>query len=307
MIPGFTVMSYACVVEPLRAANTLSGKELYRVEYGTIDGEKAVSSSGTIIRPTFRVGEAIDLDVVFVLAGGNPADFHSKKLDSWLRRQARKSVTVGGISGGTYMLARAGLLKGHRCTIHWDHLPRFREDFADLDVRATLFEMDRDRWTCAGGISSLDLMFAMIERDHGPSMAVAAGDWLLQIEVRQGTSPQRASIEHRYQCRHPKLLRALELIEQHIADPIGRQEIAMIVELSVRQLEHLFRTNLGVTIHEHYLSLRLERARLLLRRGTSSVSDVAVSTGFANSSHFSRVYRKRYGRPPTDERRALCE
>ncbi|MGU7771612.1 GlxA family transcriptional regulator [Burkholderia sp. MR1-5-21] len=302
LIPGFPMVSFACVVEALRASNRLSGKNLYSVQYGTLDGEHAVSSSGAEVEATFQVGDAVELDILLICAGGNPAAFHEKKLDNWLRRLAHTPTIIGGVSGGTYMLARAGLLKGYRCTIHWEHLPIFREEFPEIDVRRTLFEMDRDRWSCAGGIAALDLLFDMIERDHGHALAAKLGDWLLRTEMRLGERSQRLSMQQRYQVKHPKLLRALELVEQHIDDPIGRDEIASIVELSVRQLERLFRSELGRSVHEHYLAMRLEQARSLLRQSELSIAEVAKATGFTNSSHFARVYRTRFGHVPTEER-----
>ncbi|WP_233838910.1 GlxA family transcriptional regulator [Paraburkholderia sp. ZP32-5] len=305
LIPGFAMMSYASVIEPLRASNALSGHELYRVQYVTLTGEPALSSSGATIEPTFRVGDPVEFDILLICAGGNPAAFHDKKLDNWLRRLALTPTILGGVSGGAYMLARAGLLNGFRCTIHWEHMPVFREEFPQIDVRRTLFEIDRNRWTCAGGIAPLDLLFAMIEKDHGHALAVAVGDWLLQTEVRLGGRPQRMSMQQRYQIKHPKLLHALELIEHHIEDPIGRDEIASIVELSVRQLERLFRSHLGLSFRDHYIAVRLEQAQRLLRQSALSIAEIAVATGFINSSHFARVYRTSFGHSPTDERQFL--
>jgi transcriptional regulator GlxA family with amidase domain len=307
LIPGFSMMSYACAVEPLRAANTLSGRELYRVEYVSLTDEPPISSSGAIVKSMFRVGDRVDFDILLICVAGNPAAFHDKKLDNWLRSLARTPMIIGGVSGGAYVLARAGLLNGYRCTIHWEHMPLFREEFPKIDVRRTLFEIDRNRWTCAGGLAALDLVFAMIEKDNGHSLAVAAGDWLLQTEVRFGGRAQRMSLQQRYETRHPKLLHALELIEHHIDDPIGRDEIASIVELSVRQLERLFRSQLGLSFREHYMAVRLEQAKLMLCQSALSVGEVAVATGFINSSHFARLYRLSFGHSPTDERQLLNE
>ncbi|MEM5461553.1 GlxA family transcriptional regulator [Paraburkholderia phytofirmans] len=302
LLPGFPLMSYACVVESFRASNTLSGEELYRIEYVSLDGERAVSSCGMAVEPSLKVGNAAEFDFLMICAGGNLASFRDRNLDNWLRKLALSSTVFVGISGGTWMLARAGILNGRRCTIHWEYAPIFREEFPEINLRRTLYEIDGNCWSCAGGIAALDLMFDMIERDCGRPLAVAVGDWFLQTEVRLGGRPQRMSMRQRYEVTHPKLLHALELIEHHIDDPIGRDEIAAIVELSVRQLERLFREHLGVSVREHYVSVRLKQAQQLLSQSALSITEIATATGFMSGSHFARVFRESLGRSPSEMR-----
>jgi transcriptional regulator GlxA family with amidase domain len=179
LLPDFALMSYASAVEPLRAANRLAGRELYAWRHVSLDGETATASNGATIRADHSVGERIELDALLVCAGGNPALFSHPPTYRWLRTLARRGVAVGGVSGGAYVLARAGLLDGYRATIHWEHIPAFSEEFPHLAVERSLFVIDRDRWTCAGGIAALDLMHALIERDHGHALAAAVSEWYL--------------------------------------------------------------------------------------------------------------------------------
>ena len=134
LVPGFALMSYAAAIEPLRAANLLSGKELYRWWHATPGGKPVTASNGVAIIPDCGTSSDRDADMVFVCAGGNPAIFDDKAVFAWLRRLARKGVTIGGISGGPYVLAKAGLLNERRATLHWEHLPAFREAFPDVTV-----------------------------------------------------------------------------------------------------------------------------------------------------------------------------
>ena len=108
LVPGFALMSYAAAMEPLRAANLLSGKRLYRWWHAAPTSEPVTASNGVAIIPDFGTDTDRAADIVFVCAGGNPATFSDKATFAWLRRLARRGTTLGGISGGPYILARAG-------------------------------------------------------------------------------------------------------------------------------------------------------------------------------------------------------
>lgn len=302
LVPGFALMSYAAAVEPLRAANLISGKPLYRWWHAAPGGKPVVASNGLAIIPDIGVGTDRDVDMLFVCAGGNPATFNDKPVFAWLRKLARRGVTIGGISGGPYILARAGLLDERRVTLHWEHQPAFSEDFPHIAVAPSLFEIDGNRITCSGGISALDMMVALIERDHGRQLAAAVGDWFLHTHIREGMGPQRMDLRLRLGVADEKLLRVLRRMEESIEAPQARSELAGLAGVSVRQLERLFRRHLGHGIHKQYSSMRLERARQLLRETTLPVLDVAIATGFTSSSQFARAYRRSFGEPPSRTR-----
>ncbi len=132
LIPGFSLLSYASTIEPLRAANRLSGRTLYRWTHISATGQQSEASSGLQIATEHKVGDNFELDTIFVCAGGNPALFRNQRTLAWLRTLARRGVRIGGVSGGPYILARAGLLDGYRCTIHWEHMTALREEFPSL-------------------------------------------------------------------------------------------------------------------------------------------------------------------------------
>lgn len=295
-------MAYASAVEPLRAANRVSGQQLYEWHHVSIDGAPAQASNGIAIQPNYRIGDEIRFDYLFVCAGGNPAQFHHPATFSWLRQLARRGVSIGGISGGPYILARANLLTGYRFTIHWEHASAFVEDYPELDLRRSLYEIDRDRLTSGGGTAALDMMHALITRQHGQKLAMAVSEWFLQTQIREGTGPQRMTLRERLGVSHEPLLHVIERMERHIEEPLQREELAEAAGVSLRQLERQFRKHLGSTLGEYYLQLRLERARHLLRQTTLSVLEVALACGFQSASHFARAYRARHGRPPRDER-----
>ena len=302
LLPGFSLMSYAAAVEPLRGANTLSGRPLYAWTHVALEGAGATASNGATVLASAQVGETADLDALFVCAAGNPAAFRNPSALRWLRRMSRRPLLLGGLAGGAYALARAGLLDGYRCTIHWEHVPAFREDFPGIAIERGLYVFDRDRLTCAGGIAALDMMHALIESQHGHDLATAVSDWYLHTEVRLGSGAQRAALQDRYATSNEKLLRAIAEIERRVASPPGRAELAALAGTDIRYLERLFRRELGTTIGAHGLAIRLDRSRLLLRQSPRPVLEIATMCGFSSASHFARAYRARFGHPPRSER-----
>jgi len=310
LLPDFPLMSYASAIEPLRAANVLAGEAIYQWSHLTVDGAPARASVGLEIVPDLALESAQDLDALFVCAGGNPAVFDHKPTFARLRALAAAGVEIGGMSGGAFILARAGLLRRRRCTIHWEHIPALLEEFPDLLLERTLYVFDGDRSggggglaTCAGGLAAFDMMVDLIGRRHGARLAMAVGEWYLRTQSRSGEQPQRVSLCERTRVANSKVLKALALMEERIERPLARGALARAAGVSLRQLERLFADHLGETLAAHYLGLRLDRARNLLRQTSLPVVEVALACGFAASGHFSKRYKARFGCAPSDERR----
>lgn len=302
LVDGFALMSYAAAVEPLRAANLLAGRPLYELRQIPAEGGRATSSVGALVGATDHVGERVDYDLVFVVAGGDPLAFGLPGVLRWLRHLARRGVALGGVSGGAAILARAGVVDGRRLTVHWDHADAMQSAWPALALERQLYVMDRDRLTCAGGTAALDLMHALIRRDHGEPFARRVSDWFLQTEVRPAAGPQRAGPAERHGTHHPVLLQAIGIMENHQADPLTLEQIARVCGIGVRQLNRLFRDRLGASTLGFYRALRLATARDLLRRTAMSVADVAEATGFGDAAHFSRRFKACYGVPPSRAR-----
>ncbi|MEK9752275.1 MAG: GlxA family transcriptional regulator, partial [Rhodospirillaceae bacterium] len=191
----------------------------------------------------------------------------------------------------------------YRCTIHWENIPAFVEAFPDVEVSSELFTIDRNRYTCAGGTSAIDLMLNLISTQVGAEVAATVSDELMHHRIRDGSEGQRMDLRSRSGIAHPKLLAVVAAMEENIEVPLSCADLAVKVGLSTRQLERLFRTYLGVPPTRYYLRMRLERARFLLRQTSLPIFDVALATGFISASHFSKCFREQFGAPPSGERR----
>lgn len=297
-------MSYASAVEPLRAANLLAGKELYRWVHVSPGPETVAASCGATVPCPARAGDALELDLLLVCAGGRPTTFHDGPTLRWLKALAGRGMRIGGVSGGPVILARAGIMDGYHMTVHWEHAPAVAEGFPNVLLSRSIYIIDRNRLTCAGGTAPLDMMHALIAEQHGPELARAVSDWFMHTDIRPAQSAQRASPALRNGVHDARLTAALDLMDSYPGEPLKRSETARRVGLSTRQLDRLFAQKLGTSYSGHYRSVRLERARDLLRQSAVSISEIAIGCGFSSASHFSRAYRACFGVTPASERKS---
>ena len=302
LTPGFAVMSFASITEPFRAANRLSGRELYRWRTLSLYGGPIPDAGGAAFVAEAAFGESA-FDTVFVFAAGEPQRFAHPPTFAWLRRLAANGVAIGGVSGGPYLLARAGLLDGYRATIHWEHSAAFAETFRRIEIDPGLFVIDRGRLSCAGGMAGFELAIELITRAHGAALGEAVRDWFVGPAPRIGTRPQRAGGE-RFCVPHPGVRAALARMEDSLHAPLTRADLAVTAGVGVRQLERLFVRHLGQSVRKYYTRLRFERTDELLRQSTLPMLEIAVACGFNSAADFARSFRRHFGRTPTQWRNA---
>ncbi|MCW2309290.1 GlxA family transcriptional regulator [Rhodobium gokarnense] len=303
VIDDFALMSFAALTEPMRAANLLAGRTLYEVRCLSLSGEDVESSGGACVPVIASIDEAPAADLFMVVAGGDPFAVSDPRLFSRLRRIARTGVTLGGVSGGPVILARAGLMAARRMTVHWEYMAGLQAILPYLLIEKSLYVVDRDRITCAGGTAPIDLMHAIIAGHHGPAFARTVADWFLHTDVRPSAGPQRAGLIERWGTTNAAVLDAITMMESHIADPLRLDQLADFAGLGPRQLNRLFREHLGATTMGFYRDLRLEKARNLIRNSPLALSEIALAAGFSNSAHFAAAHTQRYGAPPSALRR----
>lgn len=304
LLEQFSLLSFASAIEGLRIANRMSGKELYSWLMVSEDGSTITCSAGTEFRVDAGFDEMQRDDSILICAGVDVQKATSKKVLNWLRREARRGVKIGGLCTGAYTLAKAGLLDGKRATIHWENQDSFLEEFENIELTKSVFVVDGNRYTTAGGTSSIDLILKLIADDHGEELASGVADQLIYSSIRTDQDTQRLSIPTRIGVRHPKLSAVIKMMEENIEEPISPSILSRDVGMSTRQLERLFRRYLNRSPKRYYMELRLQKARNLLMQTDMSVINVALACGFASPSHFSKCYRSHYSTTPYRERGA---
>jgi transcriptional regulator GlxA family with amidase domain len=301
LLDRFTMLSFAGAVEPLRIANRVSDQAHYKWLLAG-EGEFVTCSNGASFKVDIGLDEIDREDTVLVCGGIDVHKAANRSILNWLRRESRRGVTIGGLCTGAYALAKAGLLDGKKATIHWENQDGFLEEFEEVKLTKSVFVMDGNRWSTAGGTSSIDLMLKVIAADHGEDLANTVADQLIYSSIRTDQDTQRLSIPTRIGVRHPKLSQVIQMMEQNVEDPLSPADLAEEVGMSTRQLERLFRRYLNRSPKRYYMELRLQKARNLLMQTDMSVINVALACGFASPSHFSKCYRSHYNTTPYRER-----
>ncbi|SFH02498.1 GlxA family transcriptional regulator [Pseudomonas sp. NFACC45] len=302
LMPGFSAIGFISAIEPLRVANRFRG-ELYRWHVLSADGGAVLASNGMSVNADAALEPLKKGATLWVVAGFEPLKFVTPALERWLHRLDSEGVTLGGIDTGSVVLAEAGLLEGHRVTLHWEAIEAFKESYPQLSVTQELFEIDRRRITCAGGTASIDLMLDLIGQAHGPQLAIEVSEQFVLGRIRPRKDHQRMEIASRYGIRNKKLVHVIGEMETHSEPPLSTLALAESINVTRRQLERLFRLHLNDTPSNFYLRLRLEKARQLLRQTDMSVLEVSIACGFESPSYFTRSYRARFERCPREDRR----
>ncbi len=300
-VEDFSMLSFTATIEPLRSANRMSGETLYEWCVVSEHGNPVRASNGIEIIANVDFKSA-DKPHALVICSGGMMEPISQKTYAWLRELSRHGVHLGGCSGGTYYLARAGLLDDYRCTIHWEYFSGITEEFPEINLSPRLFEIDRDRFTSAGSDSTMEMMLHIIGHRHGHDLALSVSEQFTHHFIDDPEASQRMPLRQRLQVSHPKLICAIQEMENNLEEPLGRDELARRVNLSTRQVERLFMKYLGRTPARYYMELRLRRAQKLLEQTSMSIMDVSVACGFVSASHFSKCYREMFAHPPRQER-----
>ncbi len=304
LLDNFTLLCFAAAVESLRIANRMAEENLYEWTLAGEGGGSVRCSAGAAFKLDMDMSELKRDDTVLICSGINVQTATTKKVLSWMRREARRGLKVGGLCTAAYSMAKAGLLDGKRATIHWENHDSFAEEFDEVELTKSVFVVDGNRMTTAGGTSSIDLMLKLIADDHGEKLANAVADQLIYSSIRTDQDTQRLSVPTRIGVRHPKLSQVIQMMENNIEDPISPSVLAKDVSMSTRQLERLFRRYLNRSPKRYYMELRLQKARNLLMQTDMTVINVALACGFASPSHFSKCYRAHYNTTPYRERGA---
>jgi transcriptional regulator GlxA family with amidase domain len=299
LLPGASLLALGAAGEALAAANEALDDEAYATLALSIDGQPVRSAMGATIAVAGALDAASSCDALHVMADGalpqTGAACHAV-----LRERAAAGALLAGIGAGAAILADAGVLDGHRAAFDAAQVQAVAAKHPQIVVSQNLYEIDRQRLTCAGGSATLEMMIAWLARRHGDKLAQQLVAHFGLERLRAPEDRPRVPVAAR--LGSSKLAEAVTLMEANLAEPLPTEDIARLVGVSRRQLERLFKQHLDELPSRYYAELRLARARRLLQQGNQSILQVGLACGFASGSHFSNAYRARFGHTPREAR-----
>lgn len=302
LLPEFPIYAFILAIEALRIANQNAGERLFASYLITADGKPVTAGNGMTVEADLSIADAPFLPTVIVFACNHPERNIKRPVLAWLRRLDRHGALIGAVDTGQFALARAGLLDGITVALHWEAAPLFREHFPGIEVRESLFAIDRNRITCAGGVATLDMMLHLIANRHGRAIAEVVANAFVHGRIRHDSERQRVSADDALGVVNHRLAAIIQTMEAHLETPLSTEALAQKAGISVRQIERLMRETLGETPSRYYLKLRLQAARNHLFYGDMPIQEIAIATGFSSPSVLSRSFKARFGLSPREFR-----
>ncbi|MES0864762.1 GlxA family transcriptional regulator [Ruegeria sp. SCPT10] len=290
LFDGFSNHCLANTVEPLRAANMLSGRDLYRWTFLSLNNGPVTSSSGLQVAPHDRLQSASG-DMLMVMPSYGFQAHSGWHTLSGLRSAASRFETLAGLDTGSWLLALAGLLDEHRATIHWEELTGFTERFPDVDAVRERFVIDRNRITCSGAMAAFDLVLHLIGQAQGQALALEVAQlFMTRDSARSHTGGAGATSGY--------VNKALALMQEHLETPLAVSEIARRVGRSHKTLSQRMQSELGAGPAQVYRRLRLNLARKLVSETDLSIAEIALRAGYEDPSALTRAFKSEFGMAP---------
>ena len=303
LFPGFPMMAFSAVTEPLRAANALGAEPRYAWTTVALDGRQVTASNGIGIKPDFSVADDPAADFIVVCSGGNADRLTAQQPIKWIRKNLRRGAYLGSVADGAFYLARAGLLDGFACTLHWRSQPAFAEAFPQIDLRRTIYVLDRSRFTSAGGVGAFDMMLDIIEGHHGQAMARQVAEWFVHDRIRATADREKLQLRLRTGIRNDLVLAAVARMEERMERGETITRIARGLGVSTWKLNRAFRADVRMSPGDYFRQMRMERASDLLTHSSMPVYEVGLACGYSDYSAFVRAFRQAYGATPGRSRR----
>ncbi len=308
LFPGFPMACLTSAIEPLRAANEITGRKEFS---WTLIGEDATpvrSSADVRFDPDIALADVKTLDYLMLLAAPNSTFVNPRRGYAQLRWLERSGVVIGGFSGGIFQLARSGLMEAHRCSVHWCYEAAFKAEFPQIEASPSVIIRDRRRYTASGAGAVFDLMLRLIEERLGRDTMTEVACWFQHPFVRDEDASQKVPVSkaggtgdmlpHAIQA-------AIRIFADHIEDPVQISDVAEAVAMSERHLERTFKQSTGQSPLKYYRLMRLKTARQRVLYSNDTITEIAQSVGYSSSTPMARHYAEAFGVNPNDERRRL--
>jgi transcriptional regulator GlxA family with amidase domain len=297
-------MDISLIIDPLRMVNQLAGKPIVEIRTSTTDGKPIELTNGTVFVPGCGLSDVRDPRIIVIACSRQSTSAERRHVRTWLRRNCRTDTKFYAATFAPFLLAEAGLLAGHKATVHWEVIPALCELHPDVAILEQVCVVDRNITTCAGHCAIADMMVVLVQTELGERLGVALAEELMIPFSRLRDAPQRplrVSLDGR--SIDGRIAEALRIMREQREDPIGVAALAKRVGVSVRQFQKLFTRDLRRSPTSYYSDLRLERGRELLCYTDLTIREVSIACGFGSLAVFCRAFRKRTGQTAGSLRR----
>lgn len=305
---GFPMSCLTSMIEPLRAANEISGTTIFEWKLFSETGERVTSSANVAFDPNAALSADADVDFLFLLSGPATQFDRNSGAEGAMRSLGRHGAILGGISGGVFPLARSGVLAGYSVSVHWCYEAAFRAEFPQLDSADDVIVMDRRRYTVSGAAAAFELALRLIEDSLGGDVATEVACWFQHPLMRREGVRQRVPTARQASTDDmlPRAVaQAIEIFSQCIEEPVTVAEVADQIGVSARQIERSFKKATGQSPTHYYRAMRMKAARQLVLYSKDTMAQIALSVGYGSATLLARHYKAAFNLTPQQERQRV--
>jgi len=309
LLPNVTLVDFAAMVEPLRIVH--DSQPSFRIHF--ISTSREILSSANVLLGNLEPLPDHLPDGAIVVIPGTPSsakDYSSAEAEHaamWLRKAIQSNHWICTVCSGIFLVAKAGMLDGRRCTTHFSLLERLRKLCPTADVLENkVFVRDKNLFSCAGAMAGFDLALHMVSElfDARTSVEVA-NNLVLYVRRTENDDAKSPWLEHRTHL-HPVVHAAQNLIEKNLQHPWTVETIAEEVHTSARNLSRLFKLHAGISPSMYIAKLRAAAAADYLRNTDMSLEKIASAVGFSSPEHMRRTCRRTGAGVPSEVRRRVA-
>ena len=306
MFSGFPMACLTSAIEPSRAANEITGRKEFVWKLVSESRGPVRSSADVRFEPDVTLAEADCLDQLYLLSPPTAEFADPRHSPARLRWLDRTGLTLGAFSGGIFPLARAGLMEGRGCSVHWCYEAAFKAEFPEVKASEQVVLREKRRITASGAGAVFDLMLRLIEERLGRQCMTEVACWFQHPFVRDEDASQKVPVARTAATADrltPAIREAIRLFETHVEDPLRIPDVAAAVNMSGRHFERLFKRETGQSPLRYYRHLRLSKARQRVLYSNDPLREIAASVGYLTPAPMARQYQELFGVSPKDERR----
>ena len=301
LIPGFALTSFSLAIESLNVANEVYGSCFYEITICNANPEQTESSVVSSCKVSIKTDPILPdqkCDLMFICAYKGAAAYENQKLFQFLKNKQILGCKFASLTCGSFVLARARLMDGCSCTVHEDHMAIFEGMYPNTPVQENLFTVNRQILSCQGGASAFDMLMYIISKDHGWDFASEIATTFTHDRIRGKRDTQKANRYLKLRLKSNLLGSAIEIMESHIDEPYSIGQVAIKAGSTPRTISNVFKKHLKSSPSQYYLNLRLNRSMAMLKETHLQIGEIALATGFASQSYFTKRFREKFGQPP---------
>ncbi|MCT4555242.1 MAG: helix-turn-helix domain-containing protein [Pelagimonas sp.] len=308
IFPGFPMACLTSVIEPLRAANEISGTQRFSWALISEDGAKVISSAGVAFDADHALDNLPDLSHLLLLAAPT-SPFEQARSTGVLRRLSRHGTVLGAISGGVFPLVRSGVVIDGPLSVHWCYETAFQAEFPQIEASSQVIERGGRIMSASGAAAAFDLALHLVETALDDTIATEVACWFQHPMMRKSGVAQSVPVLQQDGTARGEgsalVARASAIFAQHLADPIAVAEVAAQLNITPRHLERSFKKATGQNPSRYYRALRMKAARQIVMYSNDRIQDIAAAVGYGNAGLFSRHYRDAFGLTPKEDRNRI--